>query len=179
MRLQSGMLAHAASAALSGIDAFEVRVETSITAGLPNLLIVGLPGAAVQESRERVRAALHNSDLPFPLRRVVINLAPADVRKEGPAFDLPIALSLLLAQAALPPDCLTGTLTFGELALDGSLRPVRGAASIGTLAAHCGARRLLVPPANAAEVAAVTDVPVYAPASLAHAVRFLAVFGAL
>src|SRR5690625_202412 len=96
------MLAHSRSAALEGIDAYEVRVEVDIANGLPALLVVGLPGTAVQESRERVRSALENSDLPFPRRRVVINLAPADIRKEGPAFDLPIALALLLAQRALP-----------------------------------------------------------------------------
>ena len=168
-----GMLAHATSAALHGIDAFEVRVEADIANGLPNLLIVGLPGAAVQESRERVRAALENTNLPFPMRRVVINLAPADVRKEGPAFDLPIALALLLAQRALPPQSLGGTICVGELALDGTLRPVRGAVSIGILGNLSAARRMIVPPANAAQVAAVSDSEVIAPRSLAEAVGFL------
>lgn len=167
------MLAHANSAALLGIEAFAVRVEADIANGLPHLLIVGLPGAAVQESRERVRAALQNADLPFPLRRVVINLAPADVRKEGPAFDLPIALALLLAQRALPPNSLANTICVGELALDGALRPVRGAVSIGLLAQAAGTRRVIVPPENAPEVAAVAGVDVVAPRSLAETVRFL------
>ncbi|HEX7004962.1 MAG TPA: YifB family Mg chelatase-like AAA ATPase [Trueperaceae bacterium] len=173
------MLAHATSAALQGIDAFEVRVEANIANGLPHLQIVGLPGAAVQESRERVRAALQNAGLPFPMRRVVINLAPADVRKEGPAFDLPMALVLLLAQRALPPDSLAGTITIGELALDGVLRPVRGAVSIAILANQSHARRIIVPPANAGEVAAVCDAEVVAPRTLAHAVSFLRGNGAL
>jgi magnesium chelatase family protein len=167
------MLACVTSAALHGIDAFEVRVEADIANGLPHLLVVGLPDAAVQESRERVRAALQNADLPFPMRRVVINLAPADVRKEGPAFDLPIALALLLAQQALPPDSLSGTVCIGELALDGTLRPVRGAVSIGLLAAAGTPRRFIVPPANAAEVSSVTSHAVVAPRTLGDTVRYL------
>ncbi|MEX2534630.1 MAG: YifB family Mg chelatase-like AAA ATPase [Trueperaceae bacterium] len=167
------MPAQTTSAALLGVEAFEVRIEADIANGLPHLLIVGLPDAAVQESRERVRAALQNADLPFPMRRVVINLAPADVRKEGPAFDLPIALALLLAQRALPPDSLSGTICVGELALDGTLRPVRGAVSIGLLAAAAGIRRVIVPPENAAEVAAVAGVEVIAPRSLVEIVSFL------
>lgn len=167
------MLAHVTAAALHGIEAFEVRVEADISNGLPHVLMVGLPGAAVQESRERVRAALQNAGLPFPMRRVVINLAPANVRKEGPAFDLPIALALLLAQQALPPDALTGVICLGELALDGTLRPVRGAVSIGLLASSTGARRVIAPPGNAAEIAAVTEVEVIAPHTLGDAVRHL------
>lgn len=150
-----------------------VKVEVDIANGLPNLLIVGLPGAAVQESRERVRAALQNSGLPFPLRRVVINLAPADVRKEGPSFDLPIALALLSAQQAIPRQPLSDLMSIGELALDGALRPVRGALSIGLLASKSGIPRLLVPPANAAEVAAIGGVEVLAPRSLGEAVSYL------
>jgi magnesium chelatase family protein len=167
------MLAHATSAALLGIEAFQVRVEADIANGLPHMLVVGLPDVAVQESRERVRAALQNAGLPFPMRRVVINLAPADIRKEGPSFDLPIALALLLAQQALPPDSLVGTLCVGELALDGALRPVRGAVSIGLLAAASGVRRVIAPPANAHEIAAVAGIDVLAPADLLQAVRFL------
>jgi magnesium chelatase family protein len=173
VRLASVMLAHATSAALLGVEAYEVRVEADIANGLPHMLVVGLPDAAVQESRERVRAALQNAGLPFPMRRVVINLAPADVRKEGPAFDLPIALALLLAQRALPPDSLDRTLCVGELALDGSLRPVRGAFSIGLLAASTGVRRVIVPSANAQEIAAVTGVEAYSPSTLLDTVRFL------
>lgn len=166
------MLAHSRSAALEGIDAYEVRVEVDIANGLPALLVVGLPGTAVQESRERVRSALENSDLPFPRRRVVINLAPADIRKEGPAFDLPIALALLLAQRALPPASLEDVICVGELALDGSLRPVRGAVSVALLARRVGAR-LLLPPANAAQVAAINGVRAVAADSLGEAVSYL------
>jgi magnesium chelatase family protein len=167
------MLGHVTSATLLGIEACPVRVEVDIANGLPHVLIVGLPGAAVKESRERVRAALQNARLPFPMRRVVINLAPADVRKEGPSFDLPIALALLLAQQALPPNALANTLSVGEMTLDGILRPVRGAVSIGLLAAEDGVRRIIAPSANAPEIAAVTESEVIAARSLVEVVRFL------
>jgi magnesium chelatase family protein len=167
------MLASVISAALTGIDAVPVRVEANLGNGLPGMLIVGLPDAAVKESRERVRAALQNSRLPYPMRRMVINLAPADIRKEGPAFDLPIALALLAAQAALPPDCLAETVVIGELALGGELQPVRGAVSFGLLAAEQGYRRIIAPPGNAAEVALVSGLEVLTPENLAQAVSLL------
>jgi magnesium chelatase family protein len=167
------MLASVTSAALTGIDAVPVRVEANISKGLPGMLLVGLPDAAVKESRERVRAALQNSGLPWPMRRMVINLAPADIRKEGPAFDLPIALALLRAQAALPPDCLAATIVIGELTLGGELQPVRGAVSFGLLAAQQGFRRIIAPPGNAAEVALVHGLEVITPANLAQTVAFL------
>src|SRR5690606_2784868 len=107
-----------------------VRVEAFVTDGLPSFTVVGLPGAAVRESRERVRAALKQLGLPLPPSRIVVNLAPADVRKEGPAFDLPIALALLAADRRLPGRALEGVIAFGELALDGRLRPVRGAVAV-------------------------------------------------
>lgn len=167
------MLASVASAVVLGVDAAEVRVEVDISNGMPALLVVGLPDAAVQEARERVRAATQNAGLPFPRRRVVVNLAPADVRKEGPSFDLPIALALLAAQDALPAGALDGLLAVGELALDGRLRPVRGAINVGLLAVRRGYRRALVPPGSAAEVAALDGVEVYAPRDLAEAVAWL------
>jgi len=124
------MLARCSGAALVGLDAVEVAVEVDITPGLPGVLMVGLADAAVQESRERVRSALRNSGLRMPLTRVVVNLAPADVRKEGPAFDLPIALALLLASGQLDHRRLAGVWAAGELGLDGQLRPVRGALAL-------------------------------------------------
>lgn len=168
------MFAVAHSATVVGVDALPVRVEAFVSNGLPNFTLVGLPGAAVQESRERVRAALKQLGLPLPPSRIVVNLAPADVRKEGPAFDLPIALVLLAADRRLPPQALNGVLAFGELALDGSLQPVRGAVNIALLAA---AQRpgacLLTPPGNAAEVGLVPDLLAHAPATLAQAVGHL------
>ncbi len=167
------MYAAVSSASLSGIDASEVRVEVDIAGGLPGMFIVGLPDTAVREARERVRAALRNSNLPWPKRRTVVNLAPADLRKEGPALDLPIALAVLSAQAALPPGCLEGYLVLGELALDGGLRPVRGALNAALLARASGYSRLLLPAANQHEVGFLIGIQIVAVRSLEEAVRCL------
>ena len=122
------MLGHIASEALSGLDGSAVEVEADVVAAAPAFSIVGLPDAAVQESRERVRAAIVNSRFEFPSRRITVNLAPADLRKEGPSFDLPIALAFLLATGQVRDGCDgRGPLAaVGELGLDGSLRPVSG-----------------------------------------------------
>jgi magnesium chelatase family protein len=167
------MLAHTLSATVVGVDALEVRVEVFVSGGLPSFTVVGLPGAAVQESRERVRAALKHLGAAMPPSRITVNLAPADIRKEGPAFDLPIALALLAAERRLPARALEGALAFGELALDGTLRPVRGAINIGLLAAERGHRTVLAPPLNAPEVAAVKGLRVLAPRTLAEAADHL------
>ncbi|MFA7461152.1 MAG: YifB family Mg chelatase-like AAA ATPase [Trueperaceae bacterium] len=168
------MFAAIRSATVVGVDAVPVRVEAFVSGGLPTFTVVGLPGAAVQESRERVRAALKQLGLPLPPSRIVVNLAPADVRKEGPAFDLPIALALLAADRRLPLPALEGVVAFGELALDGSLQPVRGAVSIALHAATEAPPVCLVgPPGNAAEMALVPGLRAYAPASLAAAVAHL------
>jgi magnesium chelatase family protein len=167
------MLARALSATVVGVDAIEVRVEVFVSGGLPSFTVVGLPGAAVQESRERVRAALKHLGAALPPSRITVNLAPADVRKEGPAFDLPIALALLAAERRVPAGALERVLAFGELALDGTLRPVRGAINIGLLAASRGPSTVLVPPLNAPEVAAVAGLTVLGPRSLAEAADHL------
>jgi magnesium chelatase family protein len=168
------MYARATSATLIGVDAIEVRVEAFVTNGLPSFTLVGLPGAAVQESRERVRAALKQLGLPLPPSRIVVNLAPADVRKEGPAFDLPIALALLAADRRLPMRALDEVIAFGELALDGGLRPVRGAVAIALMAAGNESLRCIVaPPGNGAEAAVVPGLHVIAPRTLAEAVGHL------
>lgn len=162
------------SATVVGVDALPVRVEAFLASGLPSFTVVGLPGVAVRESRERVRAALKQLGLPLPPSRIVVNLAPADLRKEGPAFDLPIALALLAADRRLPLRALEGVVAFGELALDGSLRPVRGAVSIALHAASLGPGAcLLAPPGNAHEAALVPGTTAYAPATLAAAVAHL------
>ena len=166
------MLAKVISAAVLGVDAFEVQIEVDISGGLPCVMVVGLPDAAVQESRERVRSAIRNAGLPFPSSRIVINLAPADVRKEGPAFDLPIALAILAAQGVIPQERLESTVISGELALDGAIRPLKGAINISLYAAQAGLERAIVPPENAAEAAVVSDVEVYAPKTLLDAVEF-------
>ena len=167
------MLARCSGAALVGLDAVEVAVEVDITPGLPGVLMVGLADAAVQESRERVRSALRNSGLRMPLTRVVVNLAPADVRKEGPAFDLPIALALLLASDQLDPRRLAGVWAAGELGLDGRLRTVRGALALALAAQKAGARALIVPQANGAEAALVEGLTVWPAHSLSQVLELL------
>jgi magnesium chelatase family protein len=116
------VLARVWSASILGIDAIQVGVEVDVNAGLPGIVVVGLPDAAVQESKERVKAALKNSDFAFPMRRIVINLTPADLRKEGPSFDLPISIGVLAASEQIDATLLGDHLFLGELSLDGTLR---------------------------------------------------------
>lgn len=167
------MLARCSSAALLGLEALTVSVEVDLGPGLPALQIVGLAGTSVQEARERVRSALRHSGFRVPLGRVVVNLAPADLRKEGPGFDLPVALGLLIASGQLPPQALEGVWSSGELSLDGQLRPVRGALAVALRARSEGARALLVPQANTAEAALVDGLQVWGVAHLTEAVRQL------
>ncbi|MEB3200683.1 MAG: YifB family Mg chelatase-like AAA ATPase [Synechococcaceae cyanobacterium] len=167
------MLARCSSAALWGLEALEVNVEVDIAPGLPGLQLVGLPDAAVQEARERVRSALRNSGLKVPLTRVVVSLAPADLRKAGPGFDLPIALGLLTASGQLPAERLAGVWSAAELGLDGRLRPVRGVLALALAAQQAGARALLVPSDNAAEAALVEGLEVWGAADLAEAIQLL------
>ncbi|MEX1317707.1 MAG: YifB family Mg chelatase-like AAA ATPase [Synechococcaceae cyanobacterium] len=167
------MLARCSSAALLGLEALTVTVEVDPGPGLPALQMVGLAGTSVQEARERVRSALRHSGFRVPLGRVVVNLAPADLRKEGPGFDLPVALGLLTASGQLPPEALEGVWSSGELSLDGQLRPVRGVLAVALRARAEGARALLVPEANAAEAALVEGLRVWGVADLGAAVRQL------
>jgi magnesium chelatase family protein len=167
------MLARCLSASIVGLDARPVTVEVDLAPGLPGLQLVGLPDAAIQESRERVRAALRNSGFRGPLVRVVVNLAPADLRKEGPAFDLPIALALLVSSGQLDAPLLQDLWCAGELGLDGSLRPCRGILAVASLAASRGARALVVPAGNAAEAALVPSLRLLCAESLADTVAML------
>ena len=167
------MLARCDTAVLRGLEALPVTVEVDISPGLPGLQLVGLADTAVQEARERVRAALRHSGLKVPLTRVVVSLAPADLRKAGPAFDLPIALGLLLASGQLDTALLQGVWSAGELGLDGRLRPVRGMLSLAMTARQQGARALLVPEANACEAALVEGLTVWGAADLATALQRL------
>ncbi len=161
------MAAKTRSAALIGLDAHPVEVEADIAQGLPHFVIVGLPDTAVQESRERVKTAFKNSGLPFPRTRLTVNLAPADIRKEGPSYDLPIAVAILEATGALPRRENDGRLFLGELALDGTLRPVTGALPAALMANAAGFDELYVPAANAAEAALASGVKVYPVKTLA------------
>jgi len=169
------MLAKVLSAAAQGVEATPVEVEVDLSDGLPKEQIVGLPDAAVKESLHRVRAALANSGHWWPAnRRVTINLAPADTRKEGPIYDLPMALGVLAANQAFDPGKLGEFLIAGELALDGRLRPIKGALLFALLARRERRRGLLVPPENAEEAAIVEGLEVYAPRTLSEAMQFLA-----
>jgi magnesium chelatase family protein len=159
--------------ALEGVDAREVTVEVDVRRGLPVFTIVGLPDAAVREARERVRAALLNSELEFPLQRLTANLAPAWVRKAGASFDLALAVGVLVASGQVPADALAGLAVSGELSLGGELRPVRGALAISLGCRAAGLRRLIVAPESAAEAALVEGVDVCPVPTLARLVDFL------
>jgi len=167
------MLVKIASAALHGIEAYPVEVEVDICPGFPTFVTVGLPDAAVRESKERVRAALKNCGYDMDSKRITVNLAPADRRKEGSAFDLPIALGFLAFLEVVAPERLRDYLFAGELALDGRLKPVRGALPIALMARRSGFRGVVVPGANAREAALVRDLEVYALEDLIRVVRLL------
>ncbi len=168
-----GVLAAVRSAALVGIDAYEVIVEVDAAQGLPQWTIVGLAASAVKESRERVGAALVNSGFKVPPRRITVNLAPADVRKDGTAFDLPVAIGILVATGQLAPDAVERLMFVGELGLDGELRTMRGALSVARHAQRAGARALVLPRANVAEAARVSALCLSAPRTLADLVSEL------
>ena len=163
------MLAQVMSGAVLGVEAFLVRVEADIAPGLPAVTVVGLAESAVREGRERVAAALHNAGFFIPPRRITINLAPADIRKEGSAFDLPVALAILIASGQVPeaevPACY-----IGELGLDGEVRPVCGVLPLAMRCAEEGIRTLIVPPGNAREAAVVPGLDVRAARTLADLV---------
>jgi len=160
------MLFKTFSAAVFGIDAYLVEVEVDVSAGMPNFTTVGLPDAAVRESRERIKSAIKNCGLDFPFQSVTVNLAPADVKKEGSGFDLAIALGILGTTGVLLRSDLKQYLFLGELSLDGSLRPIKGGLSIAGMARLKGVRKLVVPRENASEAAVVRDVQVYGLRSL-------------
>jgi magnesium chelatase family protein len=154
------MLSRIRSAAVLGIDAYPVEVEVDISNGMPCFSTVGLPNGAVKEGRERVSAALANAGFQFPLRRITVNLAPADIRKDGSALDLPIALGLLLASGQIPEANLKHTMVLGEVGLDGDLRPIRGALSVALAARAAGCSELLLPADNLSEAGVVQDLVV-------------------
>ncbi|MBL7161084.1 MAG: YifB family Mg chelatase-like AAA ATPase [Anaerolineales bacterium] len=161
------MLARVFSCAVIGLDGVVVEVEVDTSSGLPKTTIVGLPDAAVQESRERVEAAVKNSGFMFPRKRVTVNLAPATVRKAGPVYDLPIAVGVLIATAQLPPHALDDALVIGELSLDGGVRHVRGVLPMAALARAEGIRQIFVPEVDAPEAALIPDLEVIPVTSLA------------
>ena len=164
------MLAQLKSAALQGVESYIVEVEVNLTSGLPAFSVVGLPEGAVREGRERVMAALENAGYPVPPRKITVNLAPADVRKSGSAFDLPIALGLLVGMGVIPAEALVGTVVVGEVSLDGTLRPVRGALSMTERAGSDGLRGIVLPRQNAPEAALVPGLSVLGAETLTEVV---------
>lgn len=167
------MLAQVNASAVNGIDAYNVEVEVDIASAVPGFILVGLPDAAVRESIERVKAAIKNCGLDFPSRKITINLAPADVRKEGPSFDLPIAVGILAASGQVDIDQLQKTVIVGELSLDGAVRGVSGVLPIALYARQSGAKRLIVPTHNVKEAAIVGEVEVYPVSTLPEVVQLL------
>lgn len=167
------MLATVLSGALVGIDGLVVEVEVDVALGLPQFTTVGLPEGAVKESKDRVRSALKNSGYEFPPRKITVNLAPADVKKEGSAYDLPIALGILAAEGWLAKTQLDKYAVLGELSLDGRVKPVQGALPLAVMAREKGLQGLIVPTENAAEAAVVEGIAVYGVATLSEAFCFL------
>jgi len=170
------MLARFHAAALFGVDAAPVSVEVDVSrGGLPGVVMVGLPDATVRESRDRVRAAIRNSGFPFPPGRVTVSLAPADLRKVGPAFDLPIALGILAASGVLPHRDGREMAVVGGLSLDGGIPPMQGVLPIAVSARRAGRTALLFPAANLVEASIVADLPLHPAGTLTDAVRILSV----
>ena len=167
------MLASLRSAAVFGVEAFAVNIEVDVAFGLPHFSMVGLPDATVRESRDRVRAAIRNSGFEFPHHRITVNLAPADVRKAGSSFDLPIALGLLATSGPLLRRAVDDTVIVGELSLDGAINGIRGVLPIAVGARRLGVSRLLLPPQNAAEASVVDGLDVCIARSLVEAVDAL------
>ena len=167
------MLARVWSASIVGIDAVKVGVEIDVSGGLPGIVVVGLPDVAVQESKERVKAALKNAGYAFPMRRIVINLAPADLRKEGPSFDLPISMGILAASEQVSTELLGDFMFLGEVSLDGSLHAVTGVLPIAAAAVKMGITGLILPADNVGEAAVVQGLSVYGFKLLSEVVDFL------
>ena len=167
------MLATIVSGALVGIDGLLVEVEVDAALGLPQFTTVGLPEGPVRESKDRVRSAIKNSGFEFPARRITVNLAPADLKKDGAAYDLPIALGILAAEGWLSKDRLASFAILGELSLDGRVKPVHGGLPLAVMAKQRGLAGLVVPAENAAEAAVVDGLEVFGVSSLGEAVRLL------
>jgi magnesium chelatase family protein len=167
------LLAKVLSSAVLGIDAYPVEVEVDITSGLPTFTTVGLPEAAVKESKERVKSAVNNSGYRFPADRITVNLAPADIKKEGTGFDLPIALGILAATGIIPQEQLSRFLILGELSLDGRIKPVKGSLPMALAAKAAGYSAIMVPFDNRQEAAVVQDITVLPAKTLSEIVGFL------
>jgi magnesium chelatase family protein len=165
------MFSRVSTCGLTGLDGYLIEVETDISNGIPTFDVVGLADTSVKEARERVRAAIKNTGLEFPLRRITVNLAPADTRKEGSGFDLPLALGILIASEVIPPEAVSGYLISGELALDGGVRPVPGMLCKAITAKELNFTKMMIPVHNLPEVSVIKGLEVYPVSSLKEAVE--------
>jgi magnesium chelatase family protein len=167
------MIAKIFSSAITGIDAYIVQVEVDIARGLPAFSTVGLPEGAVRESKDRVKSAIKNSGFEFPSHRITVNLAPADIKKEGSAFDLPIAIGILAATDLLSPSIVSSYLILGELSLNGEIKPIRGTLPTALSVKDNGFRGLIVPEANALEASVVEGIEIIPAQNLGQVAEFL------
>lgn len=167
------MFAQVLGETTKGIDGEMILVEADVSNGLPNFDLVGLPAMAVRESKERVKAALRNSNYPFPMTKITVNLAPADLRKEGSGLDLPIAIGLLCCARIIKQEEVTGKVFVGELSLDGCIRKVSGVLSMIIDAKRCGVKEIFIPQANAAEGKLIHGIDVYTASTLTEIVEHL------
>ena len=170
---RAGMFSKVLSAAVFGIEGYIVQVESHLDRGLPAFSTVGLPDSAVKESRERIQAAVKNTGFDFPRKRITVNLAPADIRKGGSAFDLPMAIGILAASGQIPQQSLSDTVILGELALDGQVRSIRGGLSVSIAVQQNGIRRIILPGENAREACLVRNLDIFPVATLRDAVHVL------
>ena len=173
------MLAKVLSSAVLGIDAYRVEVEVDINSGLPTFTTVGLPEASVKESKERVKSAISNSGYRFPDDRITVNLAPADIKKEGTGFDLPIALGILAATGIIPQEKISRYLILGELSLDGRVKAVRGSLPMALAAREAGYKAIMVPYDNGREASVVNEIDVLPVQTLSQVVSYLRGFSDL
>ncbi|MDD5427979.1 MAG: YifB family Mg chelatase-like AAA ATPase [Candidatus Omnitrophica bacterium] len=167
------MIAKIFSSCVIGVEAHEVIVETDTGGGLPGINIVGLPDTAVKESRDRIKSAIKNSGYSFPAKKITVNLAPADIKKEGSSFDLPIALSILATEGVADSSLLSDFVFCGELSLDGKLKPIKGALPIAMALKKTGRKKFILPKVNSKEAAVVDDIGVYPMESLKDVIDFL------
>jgi len=173
------LLAKVLSSAVLGIDAYRVEVEVDINSGLPTFTTVGLPEASVKESKERVKSAISNSGYRFPDDRITVNLAPADIKKEGTGFDLPIALGILAATGIIPQKIISKYLILGELSLDGRVKAVRGSLPMALAAREAGYKAIMVPYDNGREASVVKEIDVLPVQTLSQVVSYLRGFSDL
>jgi len=167
------MLSRVFSSSLKGIEAYPVEVEVNLSRGMPSFTIVGLPETSVKESRERVETSIRNTGFSFPVKRITVNLAPADTKKEGTALDLPLAVGIIAAAGSINPSLLKDYLVIGELSLDGSLRPVRGILSTAIMAKEKGLKGIILPVQNCREASLIQGIDIYPVDTLEHTINFL------